>query len=59
MKTKSKKPSGAANLRKGERVAVLVAMTSDERQAIRVAAAQAGKSMARWMLDAALREIKK
>jgi uncharacterized protein (DUF1778 family) len=56
MPRKNQSTSGASNLKQAGRVGVLVSMTAEQRQSIRVAAAKAGKSMSAWMLEIALRE---
>jgi len=56
MPRKKQSKSGADNMKQAGRVGVLVSMTAEQRQAIRVAAAKAGKSMSAWMLQIALRE---
>lgn len=48
------RPSGAACLAAAGRVAILVAVSPDERQTIRVAAARAGLSMSAWLRRLAL-----
>lgn len=49
------KKSGAANLRESGRVALLIGMTPEERELIRVAAAKSGKASSVWMLEVALK----
>lgn len=55
---KQKKQSGAQLMRAAGRVGLLVAMTADERELIRVAAAKAGLASSVWVRQLAVSAAK-
>jgi uncharacterized protein (DUF1778 family) len=57
-KKPAKKKSGSANLAASGRKALTIAVTPEERETIRIAAAYAGMASGPWVLQAALEAAK-